>query len=1431
MPSVGYATLQVIPSVRGIGDELRRQLIGPAGGAGGDAGQAAGSSLRDKLKAGAAAAGVAAGALLVAGIVKAIDQANVTSKLQAQLGATSKDAARYGKIAGELYAKGITEDVGQGAEAIRAIVSTGLVPPDATNKQLKSIAAQMSDVSTTFGTDMTLQTQAISALLKNNLAPSASAALDVITRGYQTLGPAADDLLETFQEYPVQLRKLGLDAQTSLGLFRQGLQGGARDTDIIADALKEFSIRSIDMSDSSRAAYKSLGLDAKSMEQQIGKGGADARAGLQTVLDKLREIHDPVKREAAAVGLFGTQAEDAGKSLFKLDPSKAVKTFGDVSGAAKDLGKTLHSGPSHEIEVFTRSLQQAFVNVIGGQVLPVLATIGRWINSNVLPPLSAMTSVIAATLVPVLSSLWSAGEAVIGWLQDMGAWLIPIGIAVAGLTLAITAQAVATGGVTAIFAAYRGAILAWTAVQRGATLAQLAFNAVMNANPVILVITAILALGAALVVAYQKSETFRDIVQTAWQGIQRAAQTAWTTVLKPVFDAIVGAAKAVGDAAVWLWQTILQPVFAAIGLAARILLAIIVTAVVAPIVLAFQLVATVATWLWQEALQPAFEGIAAVALWLWTTVLEPVFKSFVQGVKGLGRIATWLWQNAISPAFDAIGSLVSQWWSGIKTIFGAVKGFITGPLAGAFTWLWHKVIEPVWNGIKTAISIAWETGIKPVFSAVKKGVGLVKDAFSLAAKGIGTVWSGIKKATKGPVQFVVDVVYNNGIRAVWNKVAGFLGLDKLDPVKFARGGRTSGGVPGKDSIPALMMADEFVVKRSSARKVGFGTLDYINRTGQLPAAPVQRFADGGVVGAVGSAVDYFAHPGRAWDKATGWIKDKVKEIGSSKWAQVLAKIPLKMLSGLKDKVIDSAKALFTRDAKGLQKFALKGTFGASVSRWTPVVLQALKLVGQPASLLPVVLRRLQQESGGNPRAINNWDINAKRGDPSRGLMQTIGSTFNAYAGKLRGRGIYDPLANVYASMRYALATYGSLSRAYNRAGGYANGGRPRRGELAWVGERGPELVRFGGGNTEVYDHKTSLNMAAGMGLLRGFAKGTSKAKAAAAARARTKARGEVPGDLSGFTKSLTGSASDISKAAAALAKDLKAAGGAGRTLATQTGKVSAKLQTLAKQRDSVDSRLEAAKSAAADQKKSAQDFFGLGSQTSVTSLGELISGLRGKQAEAATFQGQIAKLSKRGLSQDLIRQLVEQGPGGALIGMVSGASQGQLGELNKLAKSGAKLSTSFGNTMADAMYDSGKQAGRGFLTGLQAQEKELQKAMDKLGASLVTAIKKRLKIKSPSRVTAAIGAQTAQGVAVGLDSTASTVAAAAARVADAAVPAPAPAAVGGVATAAASSGLAAGTRLRLVVGGREFDAYLEEVADGRVNAGFTRARRLLESRS
>ena len=87
-----------------------------------------------------------------------------------------------------------------------------------------------------------------------------------------------------------------------------------------------------------------------------------------------------------------------------------------------------------------------------------------------------------------------------------------------------------------------------------------------------------------------------------------------------------------------------------------------------------------------------------------------------------------------------------------------------------------------------------------------------------------------------------------------------------------------------------------------------------------------------------------------------------------------------------------------------------------MQRWRGLVVQALHMLGQPDSWTDTVLRRMNQESGGNPTAINNWDSNAKAGIPSQGLMQVIPPTFAAYAGPFAGRPITAPLANVYAGL-------------------------------------------------------------------------------------------------------------------------------------------------------------------------------------------------------------------------------------------------------------------------------------------------------------------------------------------------------------------------------------------------------------------------------
>jgi TP901 family phage tail tape measure protein len=131
--------------------------------------------------------------------------------------------------------------------------------------------------------------------------------------------------------------------------------------------------------------------------------------------------------------------------------------------------------------------------------------------------------------------------------------------------------------------------------------------------------------------------------------------------------------------------------------------------------------------------------------------------------------------------------------------------------------------------------------------------------------------------------------------------------------------------------------------------------------------------------------------------------------------------------------------------------AIAGQAGAGVQQWAGVATKALMMTGQYSpENLQRLLYQMQTESGGNARAINLWDSNAKAGIPSKGLMQVIDPTFNAY--KMSGfNNIWNPLDNILASIRYAVSRYGSLARAY-RGVGYEVGGFIDEEHLAMVGE-------------------------------------------------------------------------------------------------------------------------------------------------------------------------------------------------------------------------------------------------------------------------------------------------------------------------------------------------------------------------------------------
>jgi hypothetical protein len=167
-----------------------------------------------------------------------------------------------------------------------------------------------------------------------------------------------------------------------------------------------------------------------------------------------------------------------------------------------------------------------------------------------------------------------------------------------------------------------------------------------------------------------------------------------------------------------------------------------------------------------------------------------------------------------------------------------------------------------------------------------------------------------------------------------------------------------------------------------------------------------------------------------------------------------------------------------------------GGAGGNVSQWAGMVSKALTMLGLPQSLSGQVLYQMQTESGGNVNAINLSDINAKMGDPSRGLMQVIGATFSRYHVPGTSGNIYDPLANIAAAINYAMHTYGrglmSGGRGMGSGHGYDTGGwLPPGVTLAYNMTGRPErilspteMAAAALGGTQYHAHFDGLTLAA-----------------------------------------------------------------------------------------------------------------------------------------------------------------------------------------------------------------------------------------------------------------------------------------------------------------------------------------------------------------
>jgi phage-related protein len=360
---IASAYVSLIPTFKGGRRAIEDEFEGPAEDGGKQAGETFGEGFGGAFKGMLAAGAIFGGAALLASAFSlAMEQADLPGIMKAQFGLTEEAAAASAETASAVYANGWGASLGEVGLAVGQVErQLSQLGQSGDIESLTTNAQALADV---FGQDVSSVINSAGQLVKTGLVPDMQSAFDLMAVGFQNGLDSGGDLLDTLTEYSVQFQTLGLDAPTALGLMNQGLTAGARNSDLLADAIKEFAIRSIDGSETTAAGFEAIGLSAEEMTGIFARGGPEAAAAFDTVLDKLREMEDPVARDAAAVALFGTQAEDLNESLYALDPSEAAAGLGEVSGAAQEVSDTVGGGLQAQIDTLSRSFGDGLADAL-----------------------------------------------------------------------------------------------------------------------------------------------------------------------------------------------------------------------------------------------------------------------------------------------------------------------------------------------------------------------------------------------------------------------------------------------------------------------------------------------------------------------------------------------------------------------------------------------------------------------------------------------------------------------------------------------------------------------------------------------------------------------------------------------------------------------------------------------------------------------------------------------------------------------------------------------------------------------------------------------------------------------------------------------------------------------------------------------------------
>ncbi|KOU60334.1 peptidoglycan-binding protein [Streptomyces sp. MMG1533] len=168
-----------------------------------------------------------------------------------------------------------------------------------------------------------------------------------------------------------------------------------------------------------------------------------------------------------------------------------------------------------------------------------------------------------------------------------------------------------------------------------------------------------------------------------------------------------------------------------------------------------------------------------------------------------------------------------------------------------------------------------------------------------------------------------------------------------------------------------------------------------------------------------------------YDTPGGWrqlYKDNRKAVGDNP-RLIHQGVELKVRTAKKAGTASTTAAKKTTQSVAQATQASVKTYANNLDGWIREALDIMAQKGIPGSY-DGIYRNVMRESSGNPQAINNWDSNAAAGTPSKGLLQTIDPTFQAYHVDGTSWDPYDPVANITAACNYAAARYGSIDNVF-----------------------------------------------------------------------------------------------------------------------------------------------------------------------------------------------------------------------------------------------------------------------------------------------------------------------------------------------------------------------------------------------------------------